>query len=964
MQRQQIHILLFLLFSFCTAVGQNMHLTYFSQSNRMPSSHIRDVIQDSYGLFWIASDAGLLRFDGYDFKNYAHQITSQYCRSFCNTPEGLLLSHDAGISLIKPGLDTSLISIFVEGSIDPNNNAIYYPNRIFLRQNGDLWISQPGGRISRITDRSVKNLVTFPELTANPQMGAYFAELEDGKLLVAFSDGRLCYYDDSSQTLVQIRKLQKINDLKFHNREIWIAGEHILKLEISEDGHDILRTETFYSEPGEVTTLSLDSKGNIYLGVKGKGLYYLDRRRGQSHQIIKVFSNNNPHSVNELPFKNIHKIVMESDDRLWICSAEGLGILQRRFFESLGSIPNANTASICIAENGKIFASFGDIYVIDRTDLGYEGSLLQRFSGGNVSALATARELLWIGTSTGILFRLNQEGKTLGTVDLRSRGEGVFYMNYDSQDRLWICQAPKDRPLTGIGCLTSDGSLKEYGTEKGLLSLILCLRETDRGRIYCGGSGKETYLYRYLSDDDTFINLSLPLDFDPGVTFAVHDLAVDKNGVVWLASTNGLLRYDMESVSRVDLGHIETDSEIRAVSAMDDGSIWVSSDTKGIVRYSDSSSVEISEESGLPSEVMTYRCLVKEPGGRLWAGSSEGLVYSLDENPKPRTSNQPLLTSCLLDGTSIPTKGIKMYRDQQLELKIIAPSYHGFKTFYQYSFNAGKWIDLGTLRSILIHDLKPGKYTVSIRASKEGGYLWSSPIYVDVEVDRRWYTNPFILGIIALLFISVVFVYFIKRKKRYSQSISELNLGLEQEKKEIERRNADLEKAKDNIVFEQRQARAHMFSLEIIRRLISKVSPGMKWDMILEIISIDLLKFPGVVAFEIGSKKGKYIEFEGYSELAKSFTTAREKYQPDTCFSSYALDLSKPMIFNDLKEDIESLSLQKEKRLDHYKSAISVSFYLENKPAVLILYSDKPRYFNKYALKAVDVFATYLEQII
>jgi hypothetical protein len=138
----------------------------------------------------------------------------------------------------------------------------------------------------------------------------------------------------------------------------------------------------------------------------------------------------------------------------------------------------------------------------------------------------------------------------------------------------------------------------------------------------------------------------------------------------------------------------------------------------------------------------------------------------------------------------------------------------------------------------------------------------------------------------------------------------------------------------------------------------------MKWDLVLEIISIDLLKFPGVVAFEIGRRQGKSLEFEGYSEYSKGFTTASVKYQPNSYLSSYTMELAKPMIFNDLKEDIESLSLEKEKRLNHYRSAVCVPFYLEKNPAILILYSDKPGYFNKYGLKAIDVFTAYLEQII
>ena len=44
-----------------------------------------------------------------------------------------------------------------------------------------------------------------------------------------------------------------------------------------------------------------------------------------------------------------------------------------------------------------------------------------------------------------------------------------------------------------------------------------------------------------MPEKDVFVNLSLPLDFNVSPNFEVHDLAVDDKGVIWLASTNGLL---------------------------------------------------------------------------------------------------------------------------------------------------------------------------------------------------------------------------------------------------------------------------------------------------------------------------------------------------------------------------------------------------------------------------------------
>ncbi len=961
--RSKLILLILISFVWNVSVAQNLHLTFFSEANGLPSNQVRHVVHDSMGFLWIAGDAGLLRFDGVQFSNYSQQVPSLYGRYFCNTPEGLLLSHDAGISLIKPGLDTSLITMHLEASINPEDDALYYPGRIFRQRNGDVWISQPGGRISRISGGVRKDFPSPVISPGNPMINAYFAEPEDGPLWIGFSDGRLYLFNENSQMLEEVSNLSGINDMKSQGHDLWIAGEHVRRVHLSEDGKNIIETETFYSDLGGVTTLALDSKGNLFLGIKEKGLYYLDRRQDQSHRFIKIFSNNDPHRVDELPFKNIHNIVMESDDELWICSAEGLGILQRRFFESLGSIPNANTTSICMADNGKIFVNFGDIYVINRTDIGFEGAPLQDFAGGTVTALATAGNQLWAGTSAGQLYRLNQDGKITGSIDLRFRGEGIYSQTYDSQKRLWFCQAPEDQPLVGIGCVLPDGSLKEYGYEQGLESRALNLRETRKGRIYCSGIGNGTYLYRYLPEEDVFINLSLPFDFSVSPNFEVHDFAVDDKGVIWLASTNGLLRYDMDRIRRVPLGADNTDIEIRAVVSMDDGSIWVSTDTEGIIRYAEGSAVVIKEESGLPSKVMTYRCLVKDPMGRLWVGSAEGIVYSLDENPKPRSSNEPMLITASIDGKKRPVEEIAFYHDQQLKLELIAPSFHGFRTFYQHRVNGGDWSEATTSRSLVVNGWESGNYRIDIRSRKEGGFLWSTSNTTEITVKEHWYHMRAFLWILLLLAFFILMLFLLIRKRKYSHNISELTLGLQLEKEVIEKKDADLVNAKKDIKLEQRQIRAHMLSLEIMHRLISKITPGMKWDAVLEILSIDLLKFPGVIAFEIGAKKGGHIEFEGYSEHVRSFTTSRIAYEPEANLASYTMNRSRSMMCNNIEEESNRLISKPDKRLDHYKSAICVPFYLENEPAIFSVYSDKQDLFDEYSLKAMGVFATYLEQI-
>jgi streptogramin lyase len=851
----------------------------------------------------------------------------------------------------------------MDASIDPEDSALYYPDRMFRQQNGDIWISGPGGMITCIQgDKRVELLPDFED-QLHTNTYAHFAELHQGLIAIAFTSGGLYVYDHQNTSLKKISSFSLVNDLKSNGDELWIAGDHVHKIQLGEDGKQILDRETFYSQLGEVTTIALDKQGNIFLGIKDRGLYYLERQRNQEPTFIKIFSSNDPHRVNELPFKTIHNIIMESDDRLWICSSEGLGILQRRFFESVGSIPNANTTSICMMEDGKVFVNFGDIYILEATDLGFSGTILPPFSREPVTALTAAGNTLWAATSTGNLLQIYPNGRIKNTVDLRPRGEGIYYLSSDSNMRLWVCQAPEENPLVGIACILPNGVFKEYGYDEGLESRLLCIRETRNGRLYASGIGPGSYLYRYLPEEDAFLNLSLPMDFSISPNFEVHDLTIDEEGIIWLASTNGLLRYDMDRVRRMDLGPEYTDVEIRAVMNMPDGSIWASTDTEGVIRHKDGETVVIKEEGGLPSKVMTYRCLVKDHRNRLWVGTAEGLVYSLDPNPAPLKTEQPLVSSALIDGIRTPVEKISLLHGQDLSVQFVKPSFHGFRTFYQFRTVDGAWSTPTVRREFRSSDLEPGPHKLEIRARNEGGYLWSDPTILEFNVREHWYKNRLYMWSFGALFLLMVFVSFLYQRRKQGAYIDRLTKGLQLEKEAVEQRDADLQEVKKEIYLEQRQIRSHVVSMEILHRLISKITPGMKWDSVLEIISIDMLKLPGVIAFEIGSRKGKYIEFEGYSERVRNYTSERILYNPEKNLSSYCLEHEKAFMFNHIEDQAIRLLPDWDRRLDKYKSSISVPFFLESNHAIISVYSDKTELFNVYAQKAIAVFAQYLEQI-
>ena len=77
---------------FCATQGQQYRFKQYRVSEGLPSDVVKAVAQDSLGYFWIATDDGLVKFDGTDFTVYKSAMRSQYVKGFLRTQDGKLLA--------------------------------------------------------------------------------------------------------------------------------------------------------------------------------------------------------------------------------------------------------------------------------------------------------------------------------------------------------------------------------------------------------------------------------------------------------------------------------------------------------------------------------------------------------------------------------------------------------------------------------------------------------------------------------------------------------------------------------------------------------------------------------------------------------------------------------------------------------------------------------------------------------
>ena len=147
------------------------------------------------------------------------------------------------------------------------------------------------------------------------------------------------------------------------------------------------------------------------------------------------------------------------------------------------------------------------------------------------------------------------------------------------------------------------------------------------------------------------VNSSVPLDDLAGAvrTFwtdsnglpsnLILDIVQDDVGYMWLASYDGLIRFDgltFTKFSKAEYGF--TGLSPRVLCKGNDGSLWIGTNASGLYNYKDKKFVHYGVEAGLPN--LSIRALKFDDNNKLWVGTAGGLAYFNDEGQFVPLSNE------------------------------------------------------------------------------------------------------------------------------------------------------------------------------------------------------------------------------------------------------------------------------------------------------------------------------------
>jgi ligand-binding sensor domain-containing protein/two-component sensor histidine kinase len=249
----------------------------------------------------------------------------------------------------------------------------------------------------------------------------------------------------------------------------------------------------------------------------------------------------------------------------------------------------------------------------------------------------------------------------------------------------------------------------------------------------------------------------------------MNDLYIDRNNLLWIGSGDyGLIRMNTVTgqykIYTRDDGL--PDNQVDAIADDRNGFLWLAT-SNGIARFDPRSEkcTDFGFSYGLPIEKFNSQCFYDSIENEIYFTTASDIIcFNPDEVSDDRSSSPPIITGVKSGGENISSFSSKEpeidYSRNALNFTFTAINFReGRSTQYAYRLDGydKDWNYCGNIRAASYDNLSPGNYTFRVKAANGAG-LWnetaalfpfiiSPPFY-----DRWWFIASCTLAVLIILY--------------------------------------------------------------------------------------------------------------------------------------------------------------------------------------------------------------------
>ena len=816
--RKQLILFLLLLTALVADASDKMNFQVLDVRTGISDNYIQDILHDRYGFVWFATRNGLNRYDGYHFKYYTiHQLGA-----YDNHVEHVWEDASGTIWIKTPvnycyyNREKDKLENTVSSLLQPMGIPSHI-SQLYVDEDRNLWCI--AGHTLYYYTFATGCLHTLP-LPEGLAVGSLTCRKANAYLLL--TDGNIATIDWSRNELQTVigtdgyspslaPHIYIDNDLN-----LWVYATH---------GPDIrcysLQEKQWIAFPGQqaltadrcnVTTVTDDGKGNIWIGTDNSGIIV-------SHLARQTFTHINKESgrMYALPSNHITCFLKDENDMMWIGTGkQGVTYarLSRLIFENHQCPHQEDISCMYEADDGSLW-------------LGFDGEGIARYHPGRkqytcyrskekaipsdliVSSFLDSKGRLWWGSFGGGAFYY-QNGQFVSP-SYRHCPQGIRPPQYirriaeDAAGNIWLATYSE-----GLFRLDPQGNLQVFTMKNSVLltNYIADLCCTDGETLYIATSSGV-----YCMDAATLELTEMryrrtggPL-IDDNFANCIYQ---DSRGLLWIGGRKGVHVYHPQTDS---LQQLTTDDGIshpyiRAIVENQEGNIWLTTDhgityirTQGAaVKDGKYHCHPYFEQDGLGGFTFNNFSIFCNRQGEVFMGGAGGYVKINAVIPPDRhRPEQVIFTELYVDGNRVNAarpvadgrillpKNIQSldeitldHSDNNFSIEVSAMDYGNLHQL-QYVYRLGKkdkWLKMDGNR-LHFNKLAAGTYQLEVKVDDHYDSTRHPVTTLTLHITPPFWRSTLAYIVYAMTLCAVIVLIAVRTKQKHLRQLAQQKRELE-----------------------------------------------------------------------------------------------------------------------------------------------------------------------------------------
>ena len=836
-------------------LAERLPLKLYTSADGLGSSFVDFLMRDSRGFMWFCTRDGLSRFDGARFVTYRvgdkdappgieYLYQTRDGNYWVSTTAGMFRFKADAVSQPRdeiggrPFLTAELVGRGRGPLLEDRQGNLFYgsndlyrltenngkfeftpfklqipgtPNRAFaifqMREaaDGSIWMNTTQGVVRRLPDGRLT--LYQHETTVRTGLASMVVE-PDGLVWVIWRNDFFVIKPAPIDSLTTTERLS----IKPLDSAVKVSMQPGTEIHLPRQPDEVIQLETFQTNP-LTGRLYQTADSHVWL-IADENLYEFD---GRTFHIYGA--------AQGLP-AGMGEMAEDSAGNLWIGGRVAVARLDRRgliSYREPDGLASKNVLSINSSADGSMYVVNGD-FAISRFD-GARFQTTRAAVDADARALWTSRAGYlsssgewWITTTTRLYrFAAGNLSHPSAIYDTRDgfAANDMYQMFEDSRGDLWVSLQPSKAENYGLYRLPKgEKSFYRFTKQEGFpdAKSASCFAEDKLGNLWFGFY--EGGLVRFANG--RFEQFTAKDGLPGGV---ILDLMVDRQGRLWITSTNGGVgRVDDPGAAKPAFASLTTKEGLTSNNArtiVEDkaGNIYVGT-VRGVDRISpDATRIRhYSINDGLAGDfVVDSHC---DRNGDLWFATTNGLSRLTPSAEETHPAISIWLGSVRIAGQKQPvaelgnaeiSAGELGHTQNNFQIEFFGLDFHAGETLrYQFMLEGADkdWSAPTDQRTVTYANLRPGSYRFVVRAVNSEGIQSERPAVLSFTILppvwlRWWFLTLLTLVVLALLFS--LYRYRLAHLHQVNLALSEAKTAEEKLGRAREERLAELQKVRTRI---------------------------------------------------------------------------------------------------------------------------------------------------------------------